>query len=60
MPDPSTSVTLRIDAFASIGRSPRTERPEQLFPLTVDGPGSDLGHTSERSFGATSYLVEVL
>jgi glyoxylase-like metal-dependent hydrolase (beta-lactamase superfamily II)/ferredoxin len=43
---------------ASIGRSPRTERPAQLFPLAIDGPVSDLGHTSEDSFGATSYLVE--
>jgi len=43
---------------ASIGRSPRTPRPEHLFPLTVDGPVSDLGHCSEDSFGATSYLVE--
>jgi len=43
---------------ASIGRSPRTPRPDGLFPLVVDGPVSDLGHTSEDSFGATSYLVE--
>jgi glyoxylase-like metal-dependent hydrolase (beta-lactamase superfamily II)/ferredoxin len=43
---------------ASIGRSPRTPRPDHLFPLTVDGPVSDLGHCSEDSFGATSYLVE--
>ncbi|MBV9953339.1 MAG: MBL fold metallo-hydrolase [Acidimicrobiia bacterium] len=43
---------------ASIGRSPRTPRPEHLFPLAVDGPVSDLGHCSEDSFGATSYLVE--
>ncbi len=43
---------------ASIGRSPRATRPDHLFPLTVDGPVSDLGHTSEDSFGATSYLVE--
>src|SRR3954449_12342306 len=43
---------------ASIGRSPRTPRTEHLFPLTVDGPVSDLGHCSEDSFGATSYLVE--
>ena len=43
---------------ASIGRSPRTPRPDDLFPLVVDGPVSDLGHTSEDSFGATSYLVE--
>jgi glyoxylase-like metal-dependent hydrolase (beta-lactamase superfamily II)/ferredoxin len=43
---------------SSIGRSPRTPRPEHLFPLAVDGPVSDLGHCSEDSFGATSYLVE--
>ena len=43
---------------ASIGRSPRTPRPDGLFPLVVDGPVADLGHTSEDSFGATSYLVE--
>jgi glyoxylase-like metal-dependent hydrolase (beta-lactamase superfamily II) len=43
---------------ASIGRSPRTPRPAGLFPLVIDGPVSDLGHTSEDSFGATSYLVE--
>ncbi len=41
----------------SIGRSPRTPRPRGLFPLNVEGPVFDLGHTSEASFGATSYLV---
>ena len=41
----------------SIGRTPRTPRPPGLFPLAVDGPVYDLGHTSEASFGATSYLV---
>jgi glyoxylase-like metal-dependent hydrolase (beta-lactamase superfamily II)/ferredoxin len=41
----------------SIGRNPRTARPADLYPLQVDGPVSDLGHTSEASFGATSYLV---
>ena len=41
----------------SIGRNPRTARPGGLFPLLVDGPVHDLGHTSEASFGATSYLV---
>jgi glyoxylase-like metal-dependent hydrolase (beta-lactamase superfamily II)/ferredoxin len=41
----------------SIGRSPRTARPPALYPLPVDGPVHDLGHTSEASFGATSYLV---
>jgi glyoxylase-like metal-dependent hydrolase (beta-lactamase superfamily II)/ferredoxin len=42
---------------ASIGRSPRRPRPPGLYPLAVDGPVLDLGHTSESSFGATSYLV---
>jgi glyoxylase-like metal-dependent hydrolase (beta-lactamase superfamily II)/ferredoxin len=42
---------------SSIGRSPRTDRPPDLYPLAVDGPVFDLGHTSEASFGATSYLV---
>ena len=41
----------------SIGRTPRTARPPRLFPLHVDGPVYDLGHTSEDSFGSTSYLV---
>jgi glyoxylase-like metal-dependent hydrolase (beta-lactamase superfamily II) len=41
----------------SIGRMPRAPRPPGLYPLPVDGPVSDLGHTSEDSFGATSYLV---
>ncbi len=41
----------------SIGRMPRTPRPAGLYPLPVDGPVYDLGHTSEDSFGATSYLV---
>ncbi|MBW3615107.1 MAG: MBL fold metallo-hydrolase [Actinobacteria bacterium] len=41
----------------SIGRSPRTPRPQGLYPLPVDGPVHDLGYTSEASFGATSYLV---
>lgn len=41
----------------SIGRSPRSPRPAALYPLAVDGPVHDLGHTSEASFGATSYLV---
>ncbi len=41
----------------SIGRTPRTPRPPGLYPLHVDGPVYDLGHTSEDSFGATSYLV---
>lgn len=41
----------------SIGRTPRTARPDGLYPLNVDGPVFDLGHTSEDSFGATSYLV---
>lgn len=43
---------------ASIGRTPRTPKPARLFPLLVDGPVFDLGHTAESSFGATSYLVE--
>lgn len=42
---------------SSIGRSPRSARPTGLYPLVVDGPVHDLGYTSERSFGATSYLV---
>lgn len=42
----------------SIGRSPRTARPAALYPLRLDGPVSYLGHTSEDSFGADSYLVE--
>lgn len=42
----------------SIGRSPRTPRPAALYPHHLDGPVWDLGHTSEDSFGATSYLVE--
>jgi len=41
----------------SIGRTPRAPRPTGLYPLHVDGPVYDLGHTSEASFGATSYLV---
>ena len=41
----------------SIGRMPRTPRPAALYPHPVDGPVFDLGHTSEDSFGATSYLV---
>ncbi len=41
----------------SIGRTPRTPRPDGLYPLVVDGPVYDLGYTSEDSFGATSYLV---
>ncbi|MEA2828407.1 MAG: hypothetical protein QOG43_2846 [Actinomycetota bacterium] len=41
----------------SIGRTPRAPRPSGLYPLPVDGPVYDLGHTSEDSFGATSYLV---
>jgi glyoxylase-like metal-dependent hydrolase (beta-lactamase superfamily II) len=41
----------------SIGRTPRTPRPAGLYPLHVDGPVYDLGHTSEDSFGATAYLV---
>ena len=41
----------------SIGRMPRVPRPPGLYPLHVDGPVYDLGHTSEDSFGATSYLV---
>ncbi|MEA2687022.1 MAG: hypothetical protein QOE93_2217 [Actinomycetota bacterium] len=41
----------------SIGRTPRVPRPSGLYPLVVDGPVHDLGHTSEDSFGATSYLV---
>jgi glyoxylase-like metal-dependent hydrolase (beta-lactamase superfamily II) len=41
----------------SIGRTPRTPRPPGLYPLHVDGPVYDLGHTSEDSFGATGYLV---
>ena len=41
----------------SIGRTPRTPRPPGLYPLHIDGPVYDLGHTSEDSFGATSYLV---
>ncbi len=41
----------------SIGRNPRTPRPAELYPLEVDGPVFDLGHTSDASFGATSYLV---
>jgi glyoxylase-like metal-dependent hydrolase (beta-lactamase superfamily II) len=42
----------------SIGRMPRTARPADLYPLRLDGPVSYLGHTSEDSFGADSYLVE--
>jgi len=42
----------------SIGRMPRTPRPPQLYPHHLDGPVSYLGHTSEDSFGADSYLVE--
>ena len=42
---------------SSIGRTPRAPRPERLYPLLVDGGVHDLGHTSESSFGATSYLV---
>ena len=42
---------------SSIGRTPRTARPPGLYPLHVDGGVHDLGHTSEDSFGATSYLV---
>lgn len=42
----------------SIGRMPRRPRPVGLYPLAVDGPVWDLGHTSPASFGATSYLVE--
>lgn len=41
----------------SIGRTPRTPRPQGLYPLHVDGPVYDLGHTAEDSFGATGYLV---
>jgi len=41
----------------SIGRWPRAPRPAGLYPLLVDGAVFDLGHTSEESFGATSYLV---
>ncbi|MEA2717131.1 MAG: hypothetical protein QOI99_1448 [Actinomycetota bacterium] len=41
----------------SIGRTPRMPRPPGLYPLLVDGPVHDLGHTSEESFGATGYLV---
>ncbi len=41
----------------SIGRTPRTARPQGLYPLAVDGPVYDLGHTAEDSFGATGYLV---
>jgi glyoxylase-like metal-dependent hydrolase (beta-lactamase superfamily II)/ferredoxin len=41
----------------SIGRLPRATRPAGLYPLLVDGPVYDLGHTSEASFGATSYFV---
>ncbi len=41
----------------SIGRTPRTPRPQGLYPLPVDGPVYDLGHTAEDSFGATGYLV---
>ena len=41
----------------SIGRTPRVPRPAGLYPLPIDGPVYDLGHTSEASFGATSYLV---
>ena len=41
----------------SIGRTPRALRPPGLYPLHVDGPVYDLGHTSEDSFGATAYLV---
>ncbi len=41
----------------SIGRTPRTPRPPGLYPLHVDGPVYDLGHTAEDSFGATGYLV---
>ena len=42
----------------SIGRMPRTSRPPGCYPLEVDGPVWDLGHTSPDSFGATSYLLE--
>ncbi len=43
---------------ASIGRSPRTVRPGPSYPHLLDGPVFDLGHTSESSFGASSYLVQ--
>jgi len=42
---------------SSIGRVPLGARPPGLYPWPVDGPVYDLGHTSESSFGATSYLV---
>ncbi|MDQ6697125.1 MAG: MBL fold metallo-hydrolase, partial [Actinomycetota bacterium] len=42
----------------SIGRAPRSPRPTGLYPLLLDGPVSYLGHTSEDSFGADSYLVQ--
>ncbi len=58
-PDAEHRAWLAADACPtqSIGRSPRTTRPPGLYPLPVDGPVYDLGHTSEASFGATSYLV---
>ena len=51
------------------GSRPRPARPSRsagrpaasaggLYPLVLDGPVSYLGHTSEDSFGADSYLVE--
>jgi len=43
---------------ASIGRSPRSPRPGPTYPDRLDGPVFDLGHTSEASFGASSYLVQ--
>lgn len=41
----------------SIGRSPRTERPDGRYPHRVDGDVFFLGHNAEESFGADSYLV---
>lgn len=41
----------------SIGRAPRTPRPPGLYPHRLDGDVFFLGHNSEDSFGADSYLV---
>lgn len=41
----------------SIGRSPRTHRPAGLYPHRLDEDIFYLGHTSEDSFGADSYLA---
>ena len=58
-PDGEREAWLAADACptASIGRTPRATRPPALYPHRIDGGVHDLGHTSEDSFGATSYLV---